>query len=81
MQIPFNAMTVGQIFFAVVQEKQRPPLPKGLPAAYVDLMQRCWSSEPGERPSITDILKHLKKQYKQHRATTMNKALSSPPEA
>ena len=75
-------MTVGQIFFAVVQENQRPPVPeKGVPAAYLELMQRCWAKDPKQRPDITQILKGLKQQYKQHRATHMSKSLSSPPES
>ncbi len=72
-------MTVGQIFFAVVQENVRPPIPEtGLPESYKNLMQRCWDTDPKQRPEISEVLKSLKLQYKQHRAANMPKALSSP---
>ncbi|BDA45748.1 probable mitogen-activated protein kinase kinase kinase 11 at C-terminar half [Coccomyxa sp. Obi] len=78
-QVPFDRMTVGQIFFAVVQENVRPPVPEtGWPPSYVKLMRRCWDRDPKQRPEISDVLKSLKLQYKQHRAANMPKALSSP---
>ena len=36
--MPWERMTVGQVFFAVVQEDARPPIPEELPEAYSDLM-------------------------------------------
>lgn len=72
-------MTVGQIFFAVVQENVRPTIPEtGLPASFKKLMQRCWDTDPKQRPEISEVLRSLKLQYKQHRAANMPKALSSP---
>ncbi len=79
MQIPFDRMTVGQIFFAVVQQNSRPPVPEtGLPESYKKLMECCWDTDPKQRPEISEVLRSLKLQYKQHRATNMRKALSSP---
>lgn len=81
-QVPFDRMTVGQIFFAVVQEQQRPPIPeKGVSAAYLKLMQGCWNTDPKQRPEIPEVLAALKQQYKHHRATNISKSLSSPPES
>jgi hypothetical protein len=78
MQVPFEHMTVGQVFFAVVHEQQRPPIPPGLPPEYVALMQQCWSSQPKDRPDITAVLKRLQKQYRDFRSTHVTKAHSSP---
>ena len=36
--MPWERMTVGQVFFAVVQEDARPPVPEELPEAYQNLM-------------------------------------------
>ncbi|EIE22674.1 kinase-like protein [Coccomyxa subellipsoidea C-169] len=81
-EVPFDRMTVGQIFFAVVQEQQRPPIPeKGVPAPYLKLMQRCWNTDPKQRPEVPEVLAALKQQYKHHRATNISKSLSSPPES
>ena len=72
-------MTVGQVFFAVVHEKLRPPIPDGLPADYVNLMKECWAHEPKDRPVISAVLKRLQKLYKEHRSKSMvSKAYSSP---
>lgn len=38
---------------------ERPPLPSDTPAPFVDLMMRCWSQNPGERPDFTQILEFL----------------------
>ena len=36
--MPWERMTVGQVFFAVVQEDARPPIPEELPESYRTLM-------------------------------------------
>lgn len=79
LQVPFERMTVGQIFFAVVHQKQRPPIPEGAPPAYVQLMQQCWADDAKERPVISEVLKRVQKLYKEHRSKTVSKAYSSPP--
>ena len=43
--MPWERMTVGQIFFAVVQQDARPAVPETFPAGYKDLMEvRPWQS-------------------------------------
>ena len=37
--MPWERMTVGQIFFAVVQQNTRPAVPETFPAGYKDLME------------------------------------------
>jgi alpha-tubulin suppressor-like RCC1 family protein len=39
----------------------RPSIPKGTPAAFAELMQKCWDSNPEKRPSFSDIIDSLTK--------------------
>ena len=77
-QTPFDNMTMGQIFFSVVQEKARPPVPEGMRAGYAALMQQCWSEDAAERPTIMAVMKQLQVLYRDHRTSGMSKANSSP---
>ncbi len=64
-------MTSCQVFFAVVNERQRPileafdtavsdlPDVKHMVIMYLDLMQRCWADDPAQRPPFTGILTEL----------------------
>lgn len=61
---PWERMTVGQVFFAVVQEDSRPLVPEALPQGYSDLMT-VWthlSLDKAPQPSTpltrTDLLWH-----------------------
>ncbi len=78
LQTPFDGMTMGQIFFTVVQEKQRPVIPDSVPQGYAALMQQCWAEDAAARPSMPTVLKQLQVLYKEHRSGSMNKAYSSP---
>ena len=71
-------MTMGQIFFTVVQEKQRPVIPESVSKGYADLMQLCWAEDAGARPTMPTVLKQLQALYKEHRTKGINKAYSSP---
>src|SRR5688572_3944157 len=37
----------------------RPPIVADAPKDYVELMQKCWSSDPNKRPTVVDIHKKL----------------------
>jgi len=52
-------MTMGQIFFTVVQEKARPPVPEGMRAGYAALMQQCWAPDPKQRPCMRQVDEEL----------------------
>lgn len=45
----FKGLTVGQVFFAVVYQAQRPAIPEDFPDALVTLMTSCWSADPLQR--------------------------------
>lgn len=46
---PFPSSTVGQVFYAVVCNGQRPQIPAQCPAGYAALVRACWAPEPEDR--------------------------------
>ena len=71
-QMPFANLTVGQVFFAVVHEKTRPPLDvlekarRDLPEdeqvmlnKYAALMPSCWAEAPPDRPPFPQVVSEL----------------------
>lgn len=38
----------------------RPPIPENCDPEWRSLMEKCWSSEPSERPSFTEIANTLR---------------------
>lgn len=60
-----RAVSPWLIYRAVVQERQRPPLPTSASVPprsplYVPLMQECWDQDPLLRPSFTAIVARLR---------------------
>ena len=49
-----------QIVVQVAFLHTRPKLPTWLPSHAVQLLQRCWHKDPGERPAFPEILEQLK---------------------
>ena len=49
-----------QIVVQVAFLHRRPKLPTWLPSHAVQLLQRCWHKDPGERPAFPEILEQLK---------------------
>ena len=59
--MPWERMTVGQIFFAVVQQDTRPAVPETFPASYKDLMEvRPW------RPSCRNHISETAREFPIH---------------
>ncbi|MCO5582302.1 hypothetical protein L7F22_036194 [Adiantum nelumboides] len=57
--IPYEEMGAVQAAFCVIHENTRPAIPPHCPAVLSDLMCRCWSTEPEERPEFWEILRVL----------------------
>lgn len=57
--LPYEDMGAVQAAFCVVHENTRPPIPPDCPALLKDLMCRCWTTEPEERPEFWEILRLL----------------------
>lgn len=51
---------VSTIISAVVDEGIRPEIEKEMPEAYRNLIERCWSADPNERPTFDEIDEELK---------------------
>lgn len=56
---PYQGKPAMQIPFKVVEENLRPKIPSICPDDYEQLMKRCWSAKPEERPSFSEILEEL----------------------
>jgi hypothetical protein len=59
---PFKHMSIGCFFEKVIENGERPGIPEGCPAAYAELMQKCWLADPAARPSFEFICGELEKQ-------------------
>ncbi|KAG7945537.1 hypothetical protein I3843_15G157300 [Carya illinoinensis] len=57
---PYADLHYGAIIGGIVSNTLRPPIPESCGPEWGSLMQRCWSSEPSERPSFTEIAKELR---------------------
>jgi len=45
----------------IVNDSLRPQIPSWCDPEWKGLMESCWSSDPAERPSFTDISQRLRK--------------------
>uniref|UniRef100_A0A7I4E4F0 non-specific serine/threonine protein kinase n=1 Tax=Physcomitrium patens TaxID=3218 RepID=A0A7I4E4F0_PHYPA len=53
-KVPYADMTPLQAAVGVVQKGLRPTIPKNIPPKLVDLLQRCWKTDPSERPEFSE---------------------------
>ncbi|KAJ0097409.1 hypothetical protein Patl1_29192 [Pistacia atlantica] len=69
-EIPYSGFSPLQAAVAVVQKGLRPSIPKQSHPKLTELIQRCWHSDPIQRPNfseITDILQQLIKEVARER--------------
>lgn len=57
---PYADLHYGAIIGGIVSNTLRPPVPESCDPGWRSLMERCWSAEPVDRPSFTDIANHLR---------------------
>ena len=57
--VPFQNMTAVQAAFAVVNRGARPEIPHDCPPVLIEIMTRCWDSNPEVRPSFAEIVMML----------------------
>ncbi|DBA79881.1 TPA: hypothetical protein ACH3X1_008206 [Trebouxia sp. C0004] len=74
----FKGLTVGQVFFAVVYQAQRPAIPEDCPDAFVTLMTSCWSADPLQRPTFRQITKDLQLLRKASQVSPLYRITSAP---
>ncbi|XP_027126629.1 RAF-like serine/threonine-protein kinase PRAF isoform X1 [Coffea arabica] len=57
---PYADLHYGAIIGGIVSNTLRPPVPESCDPDWKSLMERCWSAEPSERPSFTEIANELR---------------------
>ncbi|XP_039024140.1 uncharacterized protein LOC120156940 [Hibiscus syriacus] len=57
---PYSDLHYGAIIGGIVSNTLRPPVPECCDPEWRSLMERCWSSEPSERPNFTEIANELR---------------------
>ncbi|KAL6532691.1 hypothetical protein OROGR_013651 [Orobanche gracilis] len=57
---PYADLHYGAIIGGIVSNTLRPPVPETCDPDWRALMERCWSTEPSERPNFTDIANELR---------------------
>lgn len=51
----WQGLHYGVVVERVVIQKERPPIPAGMPKPFRVLMERCWSADPANRPTFTQV--------------------------
>ena len=59
-QVPWRGLRPVQIMRKVVDKRERPPVPAGMPAELRELMVRSWVHQPADRPDFAEIEAQLK---------------------
>ncbi|KAL2338473.1 hypothetical protein Fmac_012919 [Flemingia macrophylla] len=57
---PYADLHYGAIIGGIISNTLRPPVPESCDPEWRLLMERCWSSEPSERPTFTEIASELR---------------------
>ncbi|PQQ19381.1 uncharacterized protein Pyn_39647 [Prunus yedoensis var. nudiflora] len=57
---PYANMHCGAIIGGIVNNTLRPPIPKRCDSEWKKLMEQCWSPDPADRPSFTEITHRLR---------------------
>ncbi|XP_062229403.1 uncharacterized protein LOC133927114 [Phragmites australis] len=57
---PYADLHYGVIIGGIVSNTLRPPVPDSCDPEWRSLMEQCWSTEPYERPSFTEIANRLR---------------------
>lgn len=60
-KIPFRDLkNTNELFIEVVVNSHRPKIKKQIPASYKNLIEKCWSQFPNDRPTFEQIVEQLK---------------------
>ena len=60
LEKPFESEKMFEILLNVATKKMRPEISGDIPPAYRDLIERCWSQQPENRPTFDDIVNELR---------------------
>lgn len=56
----FHAYSLFISIGGILNDTLRPPVPESCDSEWGSLMEQCWSTEPSQRPSFTDIASRLR---------------------
>eukprot|EP00808_Paulinella_micropora_P029522 g37961.t1 len=76
-ETPYRAMNAKQAASAVLMQGLRPEIDSKWPAALTELMQKCWATDPAERPNMADVHAELQKATQRPLLETDSKDSSS----
>ncbi|XP_071722119.1 uncharacterized protein [Rutidosis leptorrhynchoides] len=57
---PYANLHCGAIIGGIISNTLRPPIPEHCDTEWIKLMEECWSVDPQERPSFTEITNRLR---------------------
>ncbi|KAK8884818.1 hypothetical protein M9Y10_043938 [Tritrichomonas musculus] len=60
LEEPFKEFTISMIYSKIVTQKYRPEFKCPIADCYKDLINRCWSDDPKQRPTFEEIVFELK---------------------
>eukprot|EP00243_Klebsormidium_subtile_P002380 TRINITY_DN14729_c0_g1_i1.p1 TRINITY_DN14729_c0_g1~~TRINITY_DN14729_c0_g1_i1.p1 ORF type:complete len:587 (+),score=127.70 TRINITY_DN14729_c0_g1_i1:492-2252(+) len=63
-KLPYSDLTPLQAAVGVVQKGLRPTIPKTCHPKLAEVMHRCWSTNPSERPEFSEVTKLLQEALK-----------------
>ncbi|XP_042057164.1 uncharacterized protein LOC121801813 isoform X1 [Salvia splendens] len=72
---PYANMHCGAIIGGIVKNTLRPTIPEWCDTEWRKLMERCWSADPGTRPSFTEITYALRSMSDTLQAKVLNVAM------
>lgn len=55
-----NLLNSSMIFKEVVQNKKRPEFDENIPECFKNLIEKCWSDDPNDRPTFEEIIHTLR---------------------
>jgi len=58
-KMPFEGVSFSIVQNCVCNKKERPIIPKNCPKDFAEIIMKCWSHTPEERPSAAEIFKQL----------------------
>ena len=77
---PFDDRAHDHNLICEICEGLRPPTLSKMPIDYVEMMQKCWDTDPSKRPTIRELLDFslnmLKKIYENERSNSNNNNVS-----
>ncbi|CAH1436311.1 unnamed protein product [Lactuca virosa] len=71
---PYADMHCGAIIGGIVTNTLRPPIPRHCDHGWRVLMEKCWSNDPTDRPSFTQIANHLQAMSHAFQSKTQKRA-------